>query len=230
VHSRPLRFGNVAAGGLFGLAQGALVELLKLPSIVITLATFSGIQGVSLLLRPQPGGMITDRLSDTIGMLIFGVPLGMILAVAAMIGLEFILSRRSFGRSWRATGSDQRASHVLGINARRVRLVAFALAGLLTGCGGLVLAGQVGIGSAATGVNYTLLSITAAVLSGVKISGGRASFIAVLAGALMVQTIMSATPFFQISDAWQYWLVGAATLVAASLFSMTRNAAKSRGT
>lgn len=206
---------------VFGLLQGALVELLKLPSMVITLATFSGIQGVSLLLRPRPGGRISDILSDTIAMPVLGVPFGMVAAIAVVLILEFVLSRRSFGRAWRATGSDPRASHILGVNARRVRLTAFALAGLLTGCGGLVLAGQVGIGTATTGINYTLLSITAAVLSGAKISGGRGSFIAVLAGALMVQTIMSATPFLRLSDAWQYWLVGGATLIAAGLFSVT---------
>tara|TARA_R110000751_G_scaffold259709_3_gene358980 strand:- start:14329 stop:16908 length:2580 start_codon:yes stop_codon:yes gene_type:complete len=206
---------------LFGLMQGALVELLRLPSMVITLATFSGIQGVSLLLRPQPGGIISDLLSEAVGLPVFGVPLGMVVALVTVLALEFILSRSAFGRSWRATGSDVRASHILGVKRRRARLVAFALASLLTGCGGLVLAGQVGIGTASTGVNYTLLSITAAVLSGAKISGGRGSFVAVFAGALMVQTIMSATPFFRMSDAWQYWLIGAATLVAAGLFSVT---------
>jgi len=208
--------------GLFGLAQGALVELLRLPSMVITLATFSGIQGLSLLLRPQPGGRISDMLGESIGYPVFGVTAGLIAVIAVIVALQLVLSRTSFGRSWRATGSDQRASHVLGVNDRKVRLVAFALAGLLTGCGGLVLAGQVGIGTATTGVNYTLLGITAAVLSGVKISGGRGSFLGVLASALLVQSIMSATPFLQISDAWQYWLIGGATIMAASFFSLSR--------
>ena len=145
----------------------------------------------------------------------------MIAAVAVIVVLQLILSHSFFGRSWRATGSDKRASHVLGVQERKVRVAAFAMAGFLTGCGGLVLAGQVGIGTATTGVNYTLLGITAAVLSGVKISGGRGSFPAVLASSLLVQTIMSATPFLQISDSWQYWFVGSATIVAASFFSLS---------
>nr|WP_246717083.1 ATP-binding cassette domain-containing protein [Oricola nitratireducens] len=206
---------------LFGLAQGVLVELLRLPSMVITLATFSGIQGVSLLLRPQPGGRISDLLSDAIGFSVFGIPTGMVAVIAVAVVLQFVLARSSFGRAWRATGSDARASHILGVKARQVRLAAFALAGLLTGCGGLVLASQVGIGTATTGVNYTLLGITAAVLSGAKISGGRGSFLAVLASSLLVQTIMNATPFLRLSDAWQYWLIGGATLVAASFFSLS---------
>lgn len=218
----------VAAGGgivlictLFGLAQGALVELLRLPSMVITLATFSGIQGVSLLLRPQPGGRISDLLSEAISYPVLGVPTGIIAVVGVVLLLQFVLSSTGFGRAWRATGSDKRASHVLGVSDRKVRLVAFAMAGLLTGCGGLVLAGQVGIGTATTGVNYTLLGITAAVLSGVKISGGSGSFVAVLASSLLVQSIMSATPFLQVSDAWQYWLIGGATIIAASFYALS---------
>ena len=207
--------------GAFGLAQGALVELMRLPSMVITLATFSGIQGVSLLLRPQAGGRISDLLGEAIAYPVLAVPAGIAAAALVVVALQAALSRTGFGRAWRATGSDLRASHVLGVRSGRVRLAAFALAGLLTGCGGLVLASQVGIGTATTGVNYTLMGITAAVLSGAKITGGRGSFLAVFASALLVQTIMSATPFLQISDAWQYWLVGAATIVAAGFFSLS---------
>ena len=213
--------GIVLFCGLFGLAQGALVELLRLPSMVITLATFSGIQGVSLLLRPQAGGRISDLLGEAIAYPVLGVPAGIAMAALVVLVLQAALSRSAFGRAWRATGSDLRASHVLGVRSGRIRLAAFALAGLLTGCGGLVLASQVGIGTATTGINYTLMGITAAVLSGVKITGGRGSFVAVFASSLLVQTIMSATPFLQVSDAWQYWLVGAATIAAAGFFSFS---------
>ena len=65
------------------------------------------------------------------------------------------------------------------------------------------------------------MGITAAVLSGAKVTGGRGSFLAVFASSLLVQTIMGATPFPQISDARQYWLVGAATIVAAGFFSLS---------
>ena len=85
-----------------------------------------------------------------------------------------------------------------------------------------MLAAQIGIGSATTGVEYTLSSITAVVLGGASVAGGRGSFVCVLAGAALVQIIMSASAFLQASSSWQYLLVGAATLLAAGLFSVLR--------
>jgi ribose transport system ATP-binding protein len=93
---------------------------------------------------------------------------------------------------------------------------------LLTGVGALMLASQIGIGSPLTGVDFTLMSITAVVLGGSSIAGGRGSFISTLMGAVMVQLMIGASTFLQAGPAWQYGLVGITTVIAASLFTMLR--------
>jgi ribose transport system ATP-binding protein len=87
---------------------------------------------------------------------------------------------------------------------------------------GVVLAGQVGIGDASVGQTYTLSSITAVVLGGASIYGGRGSFLSAFLGAVLVTQIINATTFLELDQAWQYWLPGALILVAAALFSRAR--------
>jgi ribose transport system ATP-binding protein len=215
-------------GLLFGLFQGAMVEFLRLPSVVVTLATFIGLQGFALILRPRPDGVIADAFGDFLETTILGVPVCMILALIAVVIFEWILFRRPFGRALRAVGSNFEASFRLGVNRRLVTLLAFTLASGLTTIGGLIFAAQIGIGSATSGSgDYTLTSITAVVLGGASVMGGRGSFFATLMGAAMIQVTLSATSFFDGGAAWQYWLISAATLLAAGLFSLVRKRARS---
>lgn len=212
----------VALCAAFGYFQGTLVTLLRLPAIVVTLASFIGLQGVSLLLRPRPAGRIDSDLASFAGLPVLGVPLGMWLALACVAVLEFILFRRAAGRKLRAVGSNPTASLRLGVDGGRVQRVAFALAGGLTGLAGLLLAAQIGIGSGTTGVDFSLMSITAVVLGGVSVAGGRGSAISVLCGAALVQATISASSFLTADSSWQYTVVGAITLIGACLFSIAR--------
>ena len=88
------------------------------------------------------------------------------------------------------------------------------------------MASQIGIGSPVTGIDLTLLSVTAVVLGGSSIAGGRGSFVATLMGAVMVQLMIGASTFLQAGPAWQYGLVGVTTVIAASLFSVVRSRAE----
>ena len=206
----------------FGLLQGVLVSGLGLPSMVVTLASFIGLQGLSLLLRPHPKGEIDDVLSDVFHFPILGIPVAIILVLIATAGLEWLLYRSDFGRKLRAVGSNAVASHRLGVNSRRVTLIAFAAAGSFAGIAGLMQSGQIGIGSGTTGVDFTLLSITAVVLGGASVSGGRGSILCTLFGSALVQATTSASSFLKADASVQLSVVGAITLIAAGLFSLAR--------
>ncbi len=210
----------------FGYLQGVLITKLQLPAIVVTLATFIGLQGVSLLLRPRPKGTISNTLSDTFGYTMLGVPAGMILAIIAVFALEWLLYRHAAGRQLRAVGSNMLASHRLGVDGGRVTRIAFAMTGLLTGIAGLMLAGQIGIGSGTTGVDFSLMSITAVVLGGASVAGGRGSAICVALGAVMAQATTSASSFLSPDASWYYAVLGTVTLIGASLFSIARRSRK----
>jgi ribose transport system ATP-binding protein len=206
----------------FGLLQGWLATAMRIPAIIVTLASFVGLQGLSLAFRPQAEGMISDTISDIAQFPLIGIPLGMVLALAVVAGFEWILYRRPLGRRLRAVGSNPLAAERLGISRSRHVLLAFGLSGLFTGIGGLMLAGQVGIGSPATGIDYTLMSITAVVLGGASVAGGRVSILCTLAGAALVQAISSASSFINSDSAVHYSVLGLVTLLAAVFFSVAR--------
>jgi ribose transport system ATP-binding protein len=195
----------------------------RLPSVVVTLATFIGLQGVALVLRPRPEGTISEAFSNFLEQPILGVPVSMIFALIAVMSLEWLLFNRPIGRALRAVGSNFEASFRLGVNGPLVNLLAFTLASGLTTLGGLIFATRIGIGSATSGSgDYTLTSITAVVLGGASVTGGRGSFFSTLMGAAVIQVTLSATSFLSGEAAWQYWLISAATLIAAGLFGVIR--------
>ena len=142
--------------------------------------------------------------------------------MVTVIAFEFILFRPRLGRRLRAVGSNPTGAARVGIRVNWHIMLAFVLSGLLTGIAGLILAGQVGIGSPATGIDYTLMSITAVVLGGTRIAGGRGSVISVLTGAALVQSLSSASSFINQDSAVHLIVLGAVTLVAATFFSVAR--------
>jgi ribose transport system ATP-binding protein len=211
----------------FGLLQGLLITSLRLPAIVVTIATFIGLQGVSLLLRPTASGQIDDAISDAAQFPLLFLPAGLVLALVMVAAAEYLLYRTAFGRSFRAVGSSPLASHRLGIDSRRLTWLAFVISGFLTGIGGLMLAGQVGIGSPSTGTDYTLMSITVVVLGGASVAGGRGSFVSTLFGAALVQATSSASSYIDANSSVHYTVIGTLTLLAAIFFSLARRRAAS---
>lgn len=214
---------------LFGLVQGWLTTWLNIPAIVVTLATFIGLQGMSLVLRPQAGGAITDHLSDVTQWNLAGMPACFLAIMVIVVVFEFVLFRTGLGRRWRAVGSNPMGATRVGVRTNRHIMMAFILSGVLTGIGGLILAGQVGIGSPATGIDYTLMSITAVVLGGTRIAGGRGSVLSVLMGAALVQSLSSASSFVNSDSAIHLMVLGGVTLVAATFFSVARRDSERTG-
>ncbi len=206
----------------YGYLQGLLITRWKLPAVVVTLATFIGLQGLSLALRPRPKGIISNSLQHFFSSSLIFIPVGIILAILAFAVMEWLLYRHDAGRKLRAVGSNPLASHRLGVDGGRITRIAFALAALFTGIAGLMLAGQVGIGSGTTGVDYSLMSITAVVLGGVAVSGGRGSALAVLFGAVLMQSITSASSFLNSDASYQFLAGGLTTLIAACIFGWLR--------
>lgn len=207
---------------IIGLVQGLLVIWLNLPSIVVTLASFFGLQGLSLLLRPLPAGSVSYALHQFFAYPLLVLPVTAVLTLIAVVSLEWAIYRSRFGRAVRSTGSDTVSAYKLGIKREHAVPLVFALAGLLTGIGGLILAAEVGFGSPTTGINYSLMSVTAVVLGGAIISGGRGSYLATLFGAVLVQLTSSAASFLQLGTEWQYWFVGFTTLLAAGVYALAR--------
>jgi ribose transport system ATP-binding protein len=163
---------------------------------------------------------VVDTLNATIG----GVPWAFIVAVGLAGGLELALRRSRWGLRLRSAGSDEPSAQKLGVRVDREIVLAYVACSALTFLGALMLMAQLGVGDPTQGVTYTLSSVTAVVLGGASLFGGRGSFIGALLGAALITEIINATTFLQLSQAWQYWFLGILTLVAAGIYTQARRA------
>jgi ribose transport system ATP-binding protein len=215
----------LAACCAVGILNWLLVEPLKLHPMVATLATFMGVQAVSLSLRPTPDGTIDANLLELLGAKIGFVPLSFLCAVSLGALLEYLLYRHRLGFVIRGLGSRAEAARVAGVAPARVRLLAYVGCSLLAFVAAITMVAQVGIGDPRAGLGYTLTSIASVVIGGGSLFGGRGSFIGALLGAIFITQVNTVTNFLGLDEAWQSYLLGGMIVVAVALFSKSRQLA-----
>jgi ribose transport system ATP-binding protein len=208
-----------------GFVNWSLVDLVKLNSIVATLITYIALQALSLVLRPEPGGEFSTDLTDAISSAIGPIPVAFIILVVIGIAMTYGLKRTRAGIALRAAGSHPENSRLNGLPPARLRLAAFLMCSLFAGFASILLLAQVGSGDPTAGANYTLISISAAVIGGASIFGGRGSFVAAVAGALLVTQSIGAIQFLNLDTAWASYLPGGMTLIAVAVYSKSRQIA-----
>jgi ribose transport system ATP-binding protein len=216
------------AAAVVGLINWSLIEFGGLSPLIATLVTYMAVQGVSFVLRPSPGGNISTTITNQVTYLIGPVPIGLIALVVFALAFGVALRRTRPGIVIRAVGSREEAARVNGLRPRRVRLFAYLGCSLFAALAGLLFMAQTGVGDATGGVALTLLSITAGVVGGASVFGGRGSFIGAVLGAALVQIVNALTVFVRLSSAWQYYIVGIMTLGAVALYSIARRRAAAR--
>jgi ribose transport system ATP-binding protein len=213
---------SLLAALMTGVLNYTLIRITLITPVIATLATYMGIRGLALLMREVPDGLINYDVTDLIGTQIGFVPVAFLVLVATAFGMEAMLRWTRLGLSLRAVGSHEANARKIGVRTELTYFLAYIICALLTWCGGLMLMAQIGVGDPTAGVTYTLMGITAVVLGGTSLFGGRGSYLSVLLGAVLVQQIFNVTTFLRLTDAWQYWLLGLLTLGAAAFYSQLR--------
>jgi ribose transport system ATP-binding protein len=211
-----------ASAGGAGLLNGSLIRFGKFTPVAATLATYIGFQGLSYLFRSTPGGFISGSVSKDIEYKIGVVPVAFIVLVVVVAVMEAILRWRPWGLRIRAIGSDEESARRVGVNVTRTLLSGYIATSLFVGLGAVILLAQLGVGDPSQGVTYTLSSITAVVLGGTSLLGGRGTFIGTFLGAGLIVQLLNATIFLGLTQTWQYLFQGGLIVVAAVAYSQVR--------
>jgi rhamnose transport system permease protein len=209
---------GLGIGLVFGAANGLMVSLGRVPSLVVTLATLYIIQGIDILVvggnevvaSSLPSGFINIPIAT-----VLRIP-WLAIAVAAVIGVAayYLRSFRS-GRELYAIGSNPEGARLAGIPVAKRVFTAFTLCGGIAGIGGVLWAAQYQtINTSAGGSNFSLIVIASAVVGGVAIFGGSGSVIGAAIGALLLGTINVALDVLGISDFWDPAIAGFLLLLA----------------
>ncbi len=206
-------------GCAVGLGNAICIIWLRMQPFIVTLGTWSIVGGCALLVLPSQGGTVPSALSD-VGILIFGgIPLSII--ILAVVVLTWLWARRTGPiRRIYAYGSDRQSSTLLGVRPARTLLLTYALAGICAALGGIFYTSQVASGDPIGGNTYILTSITAVVIGGARLSGGRGSLLGTIAGAFVTVYIADVVFGFGLSSFWtpliQGLLLISAVLVSAA--------------
>lgn len=218
----------IAVSVAVGLLNGSLIRYLKFTAIAATLTTYIGLGGFSFLLRSAPGGYINSEVTNLITTKLGPLPVAFAALVLVAIGMEYLLRKHPWGWRLRATGSDEESALRVGVKINRTIIGAYVASALFTFLGAIMLMAQLGIGDPSQGVGYTLTSITAVVLGGTSLLGGRGTFIGTLFGAILLVQVMNSTVFLGLDQMWQYIFQGLLILVAAITYSVARNRKKAK--
>jgi rhamnose transport system permease protein len=211
---------GLGIGLVCGVANGLMVALGRVPSLVVTLATLYIIRGIDILIvggnevvaKSLPGAFL-DIPQDTV----LGIPdIAIAVAVVVGVGAYYLRSYRS-GRDLYAIGSNPEAARLAGIKVGRRVFTAFAVSGAIAGLAGVLWAAQYQTIDSTAGTSYELQVIAAVVVGGVAIFGGSGSAVGAALGALLLETINSALYVLGISPFWDQAIAGFLLLLAISL-------------
>jgi fructose transport system permease protein len=145
------------------------------------------------------------------------VTYGSILMVALYAIFWFVLRWTAFGTHLFATGDDANAARLAGIQTRRTLMSVYSLAGILCAIAGWVLIGRTGVISSQSGYNSNLDSITAVVIGGTSLFGGRGSLLGTMIGALIVGTFRNGLALYGVDVLWQEVTIGVLIIIAVTI-------------
>jgi ribose transport system ATP-binding protein len=207
----------IAVGLATGIFNAVIIRVLRLPSIIATLGTFSILVGASLLLRDHPEGPISSDAINGLTKSVSFVPIAFVAVVVLAVLADVWLYRTRTGLAMRAVGLDETSSRRLGMATGRMVMLAFVLCSLMASLAGFYLAAQVQIGSPLIG-NFGLESIACAVLGGAALSGGKGSFVGTLLAALFLSLIDNVLPLFHQPTEYSEITIGVLILLALVLY------------
>ncbi|MFE4634963.1 ABC transporter permease [Streptomyces sp. NPDC056773] len=209
----------LAFGALIGLVNGLVTTVLRVPSFIVTLGMLLVLSGaVFLWTGGSPRGALSEEFRQ------FGrgglgpVPWSVVILVAAVAAVIAIM-RSDFGRTLTAAGDNPIAAGLSGVRVLRVKTTAFVLSGLSAAVCAVLLGGFAGV-SAKVGEGLEFQAITAVVLGGVVLGGGRGSAVAAIAGAFTLQALFTLLNLYGISGALEFTVQGLILVIAVALGSV----------
>ncbi|MET1027789.1 MAG: ABC transporter permease, partial [Dongiaceae bacterium] len=209
---------GIVLGGVLGLVNGVLINILRIPSLMATLATMFAYGGLALATtQGQSAGNFPQQFAWLGQGTSLGLPnafLFVLLPIAVI--LHIMLTRTTIGRHIVACGNDDRAAHLSGINVIRLRLGLYVLSGVLAATGSIVSLSWFLAARPDAGKGMELLAVTIAVLGGTHIFGGTGGIPGSIVAILIVTTLQIGLQLANISAAWQLGVIGLLLIASVS--------------
>lgn len=217
---------GLLTGLVCGAVNGVLVAVVKLPAFIVTLGTWSIFGALVIFVSHsetvraqdiEAVAPILQWLGHTVRLGGAVVTYGSLLMILIALVVWYILSRTAFGRHVYAVGDDPELARLAGINTGRTLIGVYTLAGFICAVAGWVTIGRIGAASPLAGANANLDAITAVVIGGTSLFGGRGTIIGTLFGALIVGVFRNGLALAGVDLLWQEFTVGILILLAVTI-------------
>ena len=227
---------GLAAGTAMGFANGWLVAKVKLPPFIVTLGTWQILLAANYIYSANETIRSSDIAANAASLQFWGssiqpggvkVLYAVFLLVALVAIMAYVLRHTAWGRHVYAVGDDPDAAELAGVQTKRVLIQVYALAGLFCAVAGWVMIGRFGSvsPSASTGVMGNVQSITAVVIGGISLFGGRGSIVGMFFGALIVGVFEMGLKMVGTDPQWTFFLIGLLIIIAVAVDQWIRKAA-----
>ena len=206
---------GLIAGALLGLFNGWTITRFKVPPFVATLAMLTIARGLTLLWTK---GFPISNLGDNFAYIgtgwFLGIPLPVWISAVVIVSAVIITQKTALGRYIYAIGGNEHASRLSGININKVKLIVYAIAGVLAAVGGIMVTSRLDSAQPNAGISYELDSIAAVVIGGTSLSGGRGTIMGTVLGAIIIGVLNNGLVLLNVSPFWQQVVKGGVILLA----------------
>jgi len=206
---------GLLSGTLVGFLNGFMVTFMKINPLITTLGTFSIVRGLAFVLSEGQTNQLNDEVFQFLGRgEVLGVSFSLVLMIALYVLFFIIMRHTQFGRNLYAIGGSPDAARLAGITVTHHLLIAYTLCGTLAALSGLVIASQLASSAprAAVGLEFTV--ITAVILGGTSLAGGKGTLIGTLVGVIILRTLSNGMTITNVESWWQDVASGTALILA----------------
>lgn len=220
---------GILVATLVGFCNGMIITKSSVAPMVITLAVQIVLNGLSYILS---GGMPIFGFPSSFAVIGQGsigiIPVSLVIMLVCVAVGIFILKKTYFGRYFYAVGSNEEAAKLSGVNTKRIKVLVYTLCGFFTGVAGVIMLSRINSGQSATGAGFEMDVLTAAVLGGVSINGGKGNMLNAFIGVLIVGILGNGLVLMNI-DEYVQLVVRGLVLMAAVVFDTVQDKKKSQG-
>ncbi|NJO37452.1 MAG: ribose ABC transporter [Rhizobiales bacterium] len=198
-----------------GLINGWLIAHLRVPAFIGTLGMYGVARGAGFLTAGGTTVPVNNPWLFEMGNgRILGIPVPVIITIAAVLALHYVLSQTRFGQYTYAIGGNRMAAIRSGINVRRHTMMIYLIAGACAGLAGMIYTSRFSAGAAQAGEPMLLDSIAAVVIGGASLFGGSGTIMGTVIGALIIAVIQYGLVFVNVEPFWQFVAVGVVIIVS----------------
>lgn len=209
---------GMAVGGLCGLANGLLVVHLHLPAFIATLGMMQIVRGVCYILtRGYPVSGLADSFKWIGQGQLLGIPLPIFLMVLFAVVFSVLRNETKTGRRIFALGGNEEATRISGVNTRKLKILAFVLAGVCAAFAGIINASKVGVAQPTAGNGFELDAIAAVIIGGSSMGGGSGTVLGTLIGAAIIGVLRNALVLLSVESYWQTLVMGVVIIFAVTI-------------